>query len=190
MIVREITGWRQWAIWWDVYDICSYSPTLLYNFQVLFLPAFFTGVLGSQAQTERFGIIVAGFLEDCTTVHPVLLTVVVCVLSVCQPPPQLSAHVCCGQMARWIQMPLGREVSLGPGVIVLDGDPAPPKLWPNSHASQQLLSFCAGWMLPGQHWQDTRSNHPLASSFVDLLMKSWVKELCVLALQCQYPKTV
>jgi len=90
----------------------------------------------------------------------------------CQPPPQLSAHVCCGQMARWIQMPLGREVSLGPGVIVLDGDPAPPKLWPNSHASQQLLSFCAGWMLLGQHWQDTRSNHPLASSFVDLLMKS------------------
>jgi len=41
-------------------------------------------------------------------------------------PPQFSAHVCCGQMAGWIKMPLGTEVDLGPGPIVLDGDPAPP----------------------------------------------------------------
>jgi len=39
--------------------------------------------------------------------------------------PQFSAHVYCGQMARWIKMPLGREVGLGPGDIVLDGDPVP-----------------------------------------------------------------
>ena len=39
--------------------------------------------------------------------------------------PQLSAHVCCGQPAGWIKMPLGREVGLGPGDIVLDGDPSP-----------------------------------------------------------------
>jgi len=32
--------------------------------------------------------------------------------------PQLSAHVCCGQMAGW--MPLGTEVSLGLGDIVLE----------------------------------------------------------------------
>jgi len=40
-----------------------------------------------------------------------------------------SAHVYCGQMDGWIKMPLGREVGLGPGHIVLDGDPAlpPPK---------------------------------------------------------------
>jgi len=40
-----------------------------------------------------------------------------------------SAHICCGQMAEWIKMPLGREVGLGPSGIVLDGDPvpAPPK---------------------------------------------------------------
>jgi len=28
-------------------------------------------------------------------------------------------------MAGWIKMPLGMEVGLGPGHIVLDGDPAP-----------------------------------------------------------------
>jgi len=41
--------------------------------------------------------------------------------------PQFSAHVCCGQMDRWMKMPLGTEVpvGLGPGHIVLDGDPVP-----------------------------------------------------------------
>ena len=43
--------------------------------------------------------------------------------------PQFSAHVCCAQTAGWIKMPLGTEVGLGPGDIVLDGDSAhpPPK---------------------------------------------------------------
>ena len=41
--------------------------------------------------------------------------------------PQFSAHVCCGQTAGWIKMPLGREMDVGPGDIVFDGDPAPPK---------------------------------------------------------------
>jgi len=41
-------------------------------------------------------------------------------------PPQFSAHVCCGQTAGWIKMPLGMKVGLGPGDVVLDGDPAPP----------------------------------------------------------------
>ena len=52
--------------------------------------------------------------------------------------------VYCGQTARWLKMPLGTEVGLGPGDIVLDGNPAPPPLkghspqfsahvrWPNS----------------------------------------------------------
>jgi len=31
----------------------------------------------------------------------------------------------CGETAQWIKMPLGTEVGLGPGDIVLDGDPAP-----------------------------------------------------------------
>jgi len=41
-------------------------------------------------------------------------------------PSQSSAHVCCGQMAGWVKMPLGMEVGLGPGNFVLDGDPAAP----------------------------------------------------------------
>jgi len=39
--------------------------------------------------------------------------------------PQLSAHICYGQMASWIKMPLGMELGLGPGDFVLDADPAP-----------------------------------------------------------------
>ena len=34
--------------------------------------------------------------------------------------------VYCGQTVGWIRMPLGLEVGLGLGDIVLDGDPAPP----------------------------------------------------------------
>ena len=41
--------------------------------------------------------------------------------------PHVLAHVCCGQMARWIRIPCGMEVGLGPGHIVLDGDQPPPK---------------------------------------------------------------
>jgi len=50
--------------------------------------------------------------------------------------------VYCDQTVGWIKMKLGMELGLGPGHIVLDGDPAPPKgaqppilgpcpLWPN-----------------------------------------------------------
>ena len=33
----------------------------------------------------------------------------------------IFAHVCCGQTAGWIKMPLGTEVGLGQSDIVLDG---------------------------------------------------------------------
>jgi len=39
--------------------------------------------------------------------------------------PQFSAHICCGQVAGWIKMPLGRELGLDQSNIVLHGDPAP-----------------------------------------------------------------
>ena len=39
-------------------------------------------------------------------------------------PSQFSAHLCCGQMAGCIKMPLGMEVGLSSGDFVLDGDPA------------------------------------------------------------------
>jgi len=73
--------------------------------------------------------------------------------------PLSCLHVClyrlrnCGQTVSWIKRPLGTEVGLGPGVIVLDDNPAPPRkgeqqrfgpflLWPNGRPSQQLLSSC------------------------------------------------
>ena len=37
----------------------------------------------------------------------------------------IFAHGYCGQTAGWIKMALGMEVSLGPGRIVIDGEPAP-----------------------------------------------------------------
>ena len=60
---------------------------------------------------------------------------------------QFLDHVYCGQMAVWMKTPLGTEVDLGPGHIVLDGVPAPAKgaqqpplfgpclLWPRSPIS-------------------------------------------------------
>jgi len=67
--------------------------------------------------------------------------------------PQFLAHVYCGQMAGWMKMPLGTEVDLRAGHIVLHGFPAPAKgvqhppllnpclLWPRSpiSATAELL---------------------------------------------------
>ena len=41
-------------------------------------------------------------------------------------PSSPFPHICCDQMAGWIKMPLGKEIGLSPGDIVLGGDPAPP----------------------------------------------------------------
>ena len=39
--------------------------------------------------------------------------------------PQFLAHICCGQMAAWINMSVGMELGLDLGDFVLDGDPVP-----------------------------------------------------------------
>ena len=57
------------------------------------------------------------------------------------PPPQKkknSAHVSCGQTAGWIKMPIGTEVGLGPGDIVLDS--LVTKLPPKRHSSSHQFS--------------------------------------------------
>jgi len=57
-----------------------------------------------------------------------------------------------GQRAGWIKMPLGTEVGLSPGDIVLDKDPASPKggtapifgpclLWPNVWMDQDAIWY-------------------------------------------------
>ena len=55
-----------------------------------------------------------------------------------QPLPQFLAHVCCGQTAGCIKMPLGTEVDLGPCHIVLDGTQLPPQ-----KEAQRLHHFLA-----------------------------------------------
>jgi len=55
----------------------------------------------------------------------------------------------CSQTVEWIRMPLGMEIGLGPGHIVLDGDPAPaetgtavpPLLWPNGWMDQDTTWY-------------------------------------------------
>jgi len=61
--------------------------------------------------------------------------------------PQFSAYVRCGQTAAWTKMAPGTEVGLGPGDIVLYGDPAPPKKGHSSQFSAHV--YCtqtAGWI--------------------------------------------
>jgi len=60
-------------------------------------------------------------------------------------PPQFSAHICCGQMAAWIKMPLGMEVGLSPGDFMLDGDPAP------NGCMDQDATWYGGRTRPTQH---------------------------------------
>jgi len=52
--------------------------------------------------------------------------------------------VYCGQTAGWIKMPLGTEVGLGSGHVVLDGDPASPPPEKRGHSSPQFSTnvFC------------------------------------------------
>ena len=60
--------------------------------------------------------------------------------------PRFLAHVCCDQMAGWIKMSLGTEVGLGPGDIVLDGDPAHPQKGAHSPFFSPCLLWPNGWM--------------------------------------------
>ena len=58
--------------------------------------------------------------------------------------PHFSAHVRCDRTAVWIKMPLGTDVDLSPGYIVLDGDPAADHK--NGHSSPPLLGPCLLWL--------------------------------------------
>jgi len=69
---------------------------------------------------------------------------VVClsVLSVC-----LSvALVYCGQTVRFIKMKLGMQVGLGPGLIVLDGDPISPSPKGAQPPNLRPISVVAKWL--------------------------------------------
>ena len=58
-------------------------------------------------------------------------------------PHRFSAHVHYRQTAGWIRIPLGTEVGLDPGDIVLDGDPLPPH--GKGHSSRHFYAHvCCG----------------------------------------------
>jgi len=73
--------------------------------------------------------------------------------------PQFSAHICCGQRAVWIKMPLCMEVGLGPSKFALDGYPAPasPK-WGGAPQKKidQCLLWPNGWMDQDDTWYGGR----------------------------------
>jgi len=62
------------------------------------------------------------------------LSLSVC-LSVCLSVPL----VYCGQTVGWIKIKIGMEAGLGPGQLVLDGDPALPK---KEHTRHVLTHVC------------------------------------------------
>jgi len=72
---------------------------------------------------------------------------------------QFLAHVYCGQTAGWMKTPLGMEVDLGPGHIVLDGDTALRK---TGTAAPHLLGPCLLWP-----WS------PISATAELLLAKAW-----------------
>jgi len=60
---------------------------------------------------------------------------------------QFLAHVYCGQTAEWMKTPLGTEVDLGPGHIVLDAVDARrgPSSERKGHSSPHLFGPCLLW---------------------------------------------
>jgi len=48
----------------------------------------------------------------------------------------------CGQTVRWINMKLDMQVGLGPGHVVLDGDPAPPRKGAQLVCAVSPAGFC------------------------------------------------
>jgi len=88
--------------------------------------------------------------------------------------PQFSVHVYCDQTAGWLKTPLGTEVDLGRGHIVLDGDPALP---PKGHSSLPLFSadvYC-GHGRPSQLLLSSCLLWFRAVTLLQLSMISWAR---------------
>jgi len=60
--------------------------------------------------------------------------------------PQILAHVCCGQTAGWIKMPLCTKVGLRS--LTLKGHFGPCLLWTSGRPSQLLRSTCSKSCIP------------------------------------------
>jgi len=91
--------------------------------------------------------------------------------------PPVFGSCLCGQTAGWMKMPLGIEVDLGPGHIVLDGVPAPHER--GTAAPPPLSGPCLLWP-----WS------PISATAVLFFIPSCIAEgtiaAFVPAIQCQY----
>jgi len=56
--------------------------------------------------------------------------------------PQFSAHICCSQMAGWIEMPIGMEVGLSPLYLPKMGAEPPPQFSAISIVVKRLQYRC------------------------------------------------
>ena len=73
-----------------------------------------------------------------------------------RPPPQFLAHFYCGQTAAWIKIPLGTEVNVSLGNVVLDGVRAPPKRGTVPPVFSSCLLWSNGWMDEDATWYGSR----------------------------------
>ena len=67
-------------------------------------------------------------------------------------PHQFWVHVYCSQGAGWMKTPVGMEVDLGPGYIVLNGDPVPLRMRLSSPLFGPYLLWTNGWMDQDATW--------------------------------------
>jgi len=85
----------------------------------------------------------------------------------------------CGQTVGWITIPLGTEVGLGPGDIVLDGDPAPPTergtvsppLFGHVYCVQTVAHLSNCWALVRAHFFDPPYTH--THNYFTALFPGW-----------------
>ena len=64
-------------------------------------------------------------------------------------PPQFLVHICCGQIAGWIKMPLGRKVGLGPERHCVRWGPSSPPQKGDTAPQFSAHVYCgqtAGWI--------------------------------------------
>jgi len=67
--------------------------------------------------------------------------------------PQFSAHICCGQIARWVKVPRDMEVGLGPGDFgVRWGHSSPPQKGAEPAIFDGCLLWPNGWMDQDGTW--------------------------------------
>ena len=89
---------------------------------------------------------------------------------------QFSARDCCSQMAGWIKMPLGMEVELGPGHIVLDRDPSAPS-WSIAFVYLAAPSFRPVFIVT--------KRSPISAT-ADILLHDIIKDRDIECLDCNW----